>query len=85
VLVAGAPNEANAKRFIDFLLGPQTEKLLAESEAAQMPLRDGVAAPEHVTPLKNITPMEVDYEALAPLLEELSRGYLKQWVDRNLR
>ena len=29
--------------------------------------------------------MTVDYAQLAPLQESLSRGYLKQWVDLNLR
>jgi hypothetical protein len=27
--------------------------------------------------------MAVDYGRLAPLLEELSRGFLKEWMDRN--
>jgi hypothetical protein len=27
--------------------------------------------------------MDLDYETLAPMLEELSRGFLKEWVDRN--
>ncbi len=85
VLIAGAPNADNGKRFIDYLLRPQTEQRLAESEAAQMPVRSGVESPGHVTPLEQLPPMTVDYDKLAPLLEELSRGYLKQWVDRNLQ
>jgi iron(III) transport system substrate-binding protein len=85
VLIADAPHADNAKEFIDYLLRAQTEELLAESEAAQMPVRSGVEIPDHVMPLEQLTPMEVDYDKLAPMLEELSRGYLKQWVDRNLR
>jgi len=85
VLIAGAPNGDNGKRFIDFLLSPQTEQRLAESEAAQMPVRSGVEIPDHVMPLEKLTPMKVDYDKVAPLLEELSAGYLKQWVDRNLQ
>ena len=85
VLIDSAPNADNGKRFIDFLLNSQTEQQLAESEAAQMPVRSGVEIPDHVTPLDQLTPMKVDYDNLAPLLEELSTGYLKQWVDRNLR
>lgn len=85
VLIAGAPNADNGQRFIDYLLSPQTEQRLAESEAAQMPVRSGVEIPGHVTPLEQLTPMKVDYDNLAPLLDELSAGYLKQWVDRNLR
>lgn len=84
VLIAGAPNADNGKRFIDYLLSPQTEQRLAESEAAQMPARSGVEAPHHITRIEELIPMEVDYGRLAPLLNELSAGYLKQWVERNL-
>ena len=38
VLIADGPNPANARRFIDYLLRPETEQALAESEAAQMPV-----------------------------------------------
>jgi len=85
VLIAGAPHFEAGERFIDFLLRPETERLLAESAAAQMPLRQSVAVPAHVRQLDSIRPMELDYDSLAPLLEELSRGFLKQWVDRNSR
>jgi len=85
VLIAGAPHPAAGERFIDFLLRPETELLLAESAAAQMPLRRSVAVPAHVRQLDSLRPMELDYDSLAPLLEKLSRGFLKEWVDRNSR
>lgn len=85
VLIAGGPNPEAAKRFIDFLLTPAVEQALAESEAAQMPVRRGVKVPAHVTPLARLTPMQLDYAKLGPRLEELSRGFLKSWIDRNLR
>jgi len=85
VLIANAPNTDNGKRFIDYLLRPETEQWLAESEAAQMPLRGDVEIPDHVTPLERLNPMKIDYDKLAPLVESLSRGYLKQWTDRNMR
>lgn len=83
VLIAGAPHAENGKRFIDYLLRPETEKALAESAAAQMPVRRGLTTPEHVNSLDELKAMEVDYSALANLLEQLSRGYLKKWVERN--
>ena len=83
VLVAGGPNPQAGRRFIDYLLRPETEKALSESEAAQIPLRPGVPVPEGVTRLDQIKSMTVNYDALAPLLEKLSKGYLKEWVDRN--
>jgi iron(III) transport system substrate-binding protein len=83
VLIAGAPHPEAARRFIDFLLAPETEQALAESEAAQMPARPGLPAPAGLPALADLKPMEVDYGRLAVLLEELSRGFLKEWVDRN--
>lgn len=83
VLIAGGPNPELAKKFIDFLLTPEVEKALAESEAAQIPVRPGVAAPSYMKSLDQLNPMAIDYGALAGRLEGLSKGYLKDWVDRN--
>jgi iron(III) transport system substrate-binding protein len=83
VLIAGAPHPEAARRFIDFLLAPETEKALAESEAAQIPVRSGLAPPAGMPALADLEPMEVSYGQLAGLLEGLTRGFLKEWVDRN--
>jgi len=83
VMIAGGPNADAARHFIDYLLRPETEKALAECDAAQIPVRRGVPTPTSMIPLEKLDPMEVDYDALAPILEELSEGYLKKWVDRN--
>ena len=82
VLIAGAPHPAAARRFIDYLLRPETEQRLAESDAAQMPLRPGVPIPADVVPIERLTPLSVDYGTLGAKLEELSQGYLKTWVER---
>lgn len=82
VLIANGPNPDTGRRFIDYLLQPETEKALAESEAAQMPLRPGVPAPPEVAVVQSLKPMAVNYASLAGLLETLSKGYLKEWVDR---
>ena len=84
VLIGGGPNPAAARRFIDYLLQPETEQVLAESEAAQMPVRPGIEIPDHIRPLELITSMEVDYMKLAERLEQLSRTFLKDWVDANI-
>jgi len=83
VLIQGGPNPAGGRKFVDYLLRPETERALAESEAAQMPVRPSVPVPAGVRPLSEIVPMKVDYSLLAVKLEELSRGFLKQWVDAN--
>lgn len=85
VLIANGPNPDAGKRFIDYILRAETEKALAESEAAQIPLRKGVAVPGHVTTLDRLRPMRVDYAKLGDRLEEHSKGYLKDWVDRGSR
>jgi len=85
LLIAGAPHRRAGERFIDYLLRPETEKALAESPAAQIPLRPDVATPQGVARLEQLKAMPVDYDQLAPLLENLSRGYLKQWVEGQAR
>lgn len=81
VLIRGAPHADAGRRFVDYLLRAETERALAESEAAQMPVRPGVPVPEGVTALEKLTPMKVDYSVLADLLEELATGFLKEWVE----
>ena len=83
VLIRGGPNPENAKKFISYLLSPEVEQALAESEAAQMPLRPGVPVPKGVPHFEEIKSMDVDYGKLAPLLDELSHGFLKDWAERN--
>jgi iron(III) transport system substrate-binding protein len=83
VLVAGGPNPENGKRFIDFLLRPETEKALAEGGAAQMPLRADVAVPPGVTPMRDLHPIPVDFTRLASRLETLSAAYFEDWVQRS--
>jgi iron(III) transport system substrate-binding protein len=83
VLIARGPNPDAGRQFIDYLLQPETELALARSEAAQMPLRPDVATPADVTPIASINAMDVDYQELADKLEELSHGFLKEWVDQN--
>ena len=79
VLIAGAPNAENGKRFVDFLLTAEVEQMLAES-AAQMPLRAGVPVPAGMKRVEEIRTITVDYGKLGARLEELSRGFLKEWV-----
>lgn len=85
VLIANSPNSENGKKFIDYLLGTETEAVLARSEAAQMPLRSDVELPDNF-PFKSVTQikaMSINYGALAEKLEVLTKEFLKEWVDRN--
>lgn len=80
VLVANGPNPENARKFIDYLLSAATEQALAESEAAQMPLRPGVPVPPGVKRVEEIKAMDVNYEQLGARLEELAAGFLRTWA-----
>lgn len=80
VLIANGPNLENGRKFIQYLHSPAVEQALAESEAAQMPLRPGVPVPANVKRVEDIKAMTVDYEKLGMRLEELSAGFLRTWA-----
>jgi len=65
LLVRGAPHPEEARRFIDFLVSAEAEKILAASDAAQYPLHPGVAGPALLPPLQRIRVMDADYAEVA--------------------
>jgi iron(III) transport system substrate-binding protein len=85
VLIRNGPNPDAGRQFIDYLLRAETEAMLAVSEAAQIPLRPGVKIPGNILTIEQITAMPVDYAELANSLEQLSSGFLKDWVDRSVQ
>lgn len=80
VLIANGPNPDNARKFIEYLHSSAVEQALAESEAAQMPLRPGVPVPSGVKRVEEIKAMDVNYEKLGARLEELAAGFLRTWA-----
>jgi iron(III) transport system substrate-binding protein len=68
VLITNGPNPEQGKRFIDFLLRPEIQKLLGASRA--------------IPTLDSIKPMALDYGKLVSQSEELSKGFLKVWSDK---
>jgi iron(III) transport system substrate-binding protein len=65
-LVKGGPNPALGKKLVDFLLSPKVERMLAEADAAQVPLRPDVPRPAHVkVPPKDFRAMKVDWQDAA--------------------
>jgi iron(III) transport system substrate-binding protein len=79
VLIKGAPHPEMAKKFIDFLLSPQTESKLAFADCAQIPLHQGVRIPPEMKPLSSIRIMRVDYARIAKKMIEI-QPFLKSWV-----
>ena len=64
-LVRGAPHPVQAKRFVDYLVGPEVESRLARSASVQMPVRASVAVPAGVTKLESLRPMSPSLAAVA--------------------
>src|SRR6516225_2164449 len=64
VLIAGSPHQEAGKKLIDYLLSPETERKLAVSEAAQIPLHPNTSPPPQLKPIESIKVMKVDYAAI---------------------
>ena len=47
-MIKNGPNPENAKILIDYILRPETERILAASRSVQIPLHPGVEKPEKV-------------------------------------
>lgn len=79
VLIKGGPNPENAKKLVDYLLSPETERKLAFADCAQIPLHKGVETPSDVRKIEEIKVMKVDYESVAEKMLEIQR-YLRNWA-----
>jgi iron(III) transport system substrate-binding protein len=79
VLIAGAPHPEPGKKLIDYLLSKDTERKLALSDAAQIPLHPGVPPPPQLRGIESIKVMDVHYAEVATKLQAI-QPYLKDWV-----
>jgi iron(III) transport system substrate-binding protein len=72
-LIKGSPHPDQGQRFLDFLLRPETELLLAGLPSRQLPLHESLQSklPEQVRPLARVKPMKVDYGRLRERYEEV--------------
>ena len=84
VLIKNGPHPENGKKFIDFMLRPETEVELAKIPS-QIPLRPDLQPSKEYPypPFEKMRGMKVDYNELADLHDKLVQGYLKDWADRN--
>jgi iron(III) transport system substrate-binding protein len=71
-LIAGAPHPDEGRRLIDYLLSPDVERQLAQSEAVQIPLRAGVQGPKNIPGIDTFKPMMVDYSKAASRVEDVT-------------
>jgi len=79
MLIQGAPHPEVARTLIDYLLSADTEKKLAYSDAAQIPLHPGVDTPAHVPHIEKLHVMTVDYAAVAAKMQQI-QPWLSDWV-----
>jgi len=79
VLIKSGPHPEAGKKLIDYLLSAETERKLAASDAAQIPLHQGVETPAIVRKIENIKTMQSNYSAVARKMREIE-PLLKQWV-----
>src|SRR6266536_237016 len=72
-LIAGVPHPEAGRKLIDYLLSPEVERGLAQSEAVQIPLHEGVEPPKNIPPIKSFKPMTLDYSKAADRLDDVTR------------
>jgi len=71
-LIANAPHGDEARKLIDYLLSPEVERQLAESEAVQIPLHAGVPGPRNMPSIDSFKPMTLDYREAADRVEDVT-------------
>jgi iron(III) transport system substrate-binding protein len=79
VLIAASPHQDAGKKLIDYLLSKETERKLAFSDAAQIPLHPDVVTPPGLRPIESIKITTVDYAAIATKLQAI-QSFLKNWA-----
>ncbi len=72
-LIGGAPHPETGKKLIDYLLSPEVERNLAQSEAVQIPLHAGVEPPKNMPLINTFKPMTLDYGSVADRVEDVTR------------
>jgi ABC-type Fe3+ transport system substrate-binding protein len=77
VLLANAPNPEQGKEFINFLVRPEIQKLLASGDAGQKADRLETSVGGAIPSLDTVKPLEVDNGKLVSKTKELSQGFLK--------
>jgi iron(III) transport system substrate-binding protein len=72
-LVQNAPHPEAGRALIDYLLSPDVERMLAQSEAVQIPLHPGVEAPGRRPSVDSLKPMTLDYGSAARRVEDVTK------------
>jgi iron(III) transport system substrate-binding protein len=80
-IIKGAPNPEAARKLIDYLLSPEVEKELAESDSHQIPLNPDVKAslPKEMETPRTVKVMRVDFDHAASLWDEAQRFLIDEF------
>ena len=68
-IIKNSSNLENARILVDYILRPDTEKILANARSAQIPLRKITRLPEKVMNMQKYKQMEVDFEKVSENME----------------
>lgn len=71
-LIAKGPHPEEGQRLIDYLLSPDVERQLAQSEAVQIPLHAGVPGPQNIPGIETFKPMTLDYTKASTRVEDVT-------------
>lgn len=82
-LIQGSPHPEVARKFLDYLLRPETELMLAGLPSRQLPLHPSAQnrLPERVRPLAKVRAMEVDYPRILDPFTELDEALRKIFLS----
>lgn len=72
-LIANAPHPDEGRALIDYLLSADVERMLAQSEAVQIPLHAGVPGPKNIPSIDSFKPMTLDYAKAASRVEDATQ------------
>lgn len=77
--ISGRPDTESARALVQSLLSADTEKALALSRSAQIPLRHSVEPPSLVPPLSSLKLLSVDYVEVARYLPRMLEILDEEW------
>src|SRR5262245_32218134 len=74
-ILKGAPDPDGARKLVDYLLSPEVEAKLAESDSHQMPINPEAKAklPPQLETRRTAKPMDVDFGKAAEMWEEVQK------------
>jgi iron(III) transport system substrate-binding protein len=81
-LIKGAPDADGGRKLVDFLLSPEVEKALAESDSHQIPLNPQVKVklPAALEPALTAKKMDVDWNKAADLWDDVQAFLTEQFA-----